>query len=209
MNNPRLLEHIRDELKRTFRLLLRQLLREHGADRYYAIMFEIDVSGTYVIRFAGSKESLSRRAEAYTAKGYQVRSGDLQETLRALLRWDAPGDDRVGWYWGNQDDDVPLTQLVAQAVKAGLIHEYAEDQCLRRLCIEALRDLDRAGVLGDGRERETLLLGVTCVETGFGVEDVEELATLNPARVIARFREELAAAAAADKLLIRPWQHHE
>ena len=46
---------------------------------------------------------------------------------------------------------------------------------------------------------------VTCCEVGFGEEeDIEELATLNPANTITRLRRELRSAAAADRLLIRP-----
>src|SRR5262245_12423183 len=46
---------------------------------------------------------------------------------------------------------------------------------------------------------------VTCCEVGFGAEeDIEELATLNPAKTITRLRRELRSAAAADRLLIRP-----
>ena len=142
MEEPDLFRHIRDELKRTVLLLMEQLRRDHPTDRLYAVMFEVDVSETYVIRIAASEESLSRQAERYAAKGYQARSGDLMELLRAISRWDAPGDSRVGWYWGNQDDDLPVTQLIDQAVQAGLIREYDETQPLRRLCVESLRDLD-------------------------------------------------------------------
>jgi hypothetical protein len=46
---------------------------------------------------------------------------------------------------------------------------------------------------------------VTCCEVGFGEEeDVEELATLNPAKTITRLRQELRSAASAGRLLIRP-----
>jgi hypothetical protein len=135
-----------------------------------------------------------------------VRTGDLRGTLRAFLRWDAPGDDLDGWYWGDQDEDIPVTQMIEQAVKVGLIREYDADQPLRSLCLEALRELDHEGAFGSGRDREQLVIGVTCWEVGFGEEgDIAELATLNPAPTIARLRQELAAAVAADKLLIRPW----
>jgi hypothetical protein len=196
---------IREELKRTIRLLLEQLSREHPTDGVYAVMFEADVSGTYAIRIAGSEESLTRWAESYIAKGYRVRSGDLLAALKTVLRWDAPGDSRVGWYWGNQEDDIPVTRMIEQTVQAGLISEYGEDQPLRHLCMEALQELDSEGVFGKGQKREQLLIGVTCVEVGFGEEeDVEELAALNPARTIARLRQELVEATAANKLLIHP-----
>jgi hypothetical protein len=76
----------------------------------------------------------------------------------------------------------------------------------RRLCLDALRELDCEGGFGRGSARERLMIGVTCCEVGFGEEqDVEELATLNPAPTIVRLRQELAAAAAAGGLLIHPW----
>ena len=51
-----------------------------------------------------------------------------------------------------------------------------------------------------GRERERLLIGTCCCEFGCGEEeDIEELATLNPARTISRLRRELREAAAADQ----------
>src|SRR5205814_297623 len=143
MAEPELLRRIRDELKRTVRLLLEQLRHEHPGDCFYAILFEVDVSQTYAIRVAGSEESLTRLAEKYIAKGYRVRSGNLLESLRASLRWDAPGDDKDGWYWGDQEDDIQATKLIDQAVRAGLVREYDEGQPLHRLCVEALGELDR------------------------------------------------------------------
>jgi hypothetical protein len=205
VEEPELFRLIREELKRTVRLLLDQLRRDHPNDRVYAILFEVDISGTYAIRIAGSEESLTRLAEKYIAKGHRVRSGDLLESLRALLRWDAPGDDKNGWYWGDQQDDAEVTRLLDQALQAGLIEEYGEDQPLRTLCLDALRELDQEGAFGTDSERERALLGVCCCEVGFGEEeDVEELATLNPARTISRLPRDLQAAAAVDRALIRP-----
>jgi len=208
MGEPELFRRIRDELKRTVRLLLDQLRREYATERFYAVMFEVDVSETYAIRIAASEESLTRQAERYAAKGYGVKTDDLLEALRAMSRWDAPGDSRVGWHWGNQDDDLPVTQLIDEAVAAGLIREYNESQPLRRLCVEALRELDREGAFGIGAERESLLIGPTCVEVGFceSEDDIAELAALNPPAAIQRLRRELAAAGVADGLLIRPWE---
>jgi hypothetical protein len=207
MKKLQLLQRIRDELKRTVRLLLEQLRHDHPTERVYAVMFEVDISGTYAIRIAGSEESLTRLAEKYIAKGYRVRSGDLRESLRAVLRWDAPGDDKDGWYWGDQTQDLLVTQMIQEVVQAGLIHEYDENQTLRSLCLEALRELDSEGAFGRGPDRKRLLIGVTCCEVAFGdEEDVKELATLNPAATIARLRRELIAAAAADELLISPWK---
>lgn len=206
MTGLELLQRIGEELKRTIRLLLEQLRRKHPAERIYAVMFEVDVSGSYAIRIAASEESLTRLAEKYITKGYRVRSGDLRESLRAVLRWDAPGDDTDEWYWGDQNEDLPVAQMIDQAVQAGLIHTYDdENQTLRSLCLEALRELDSEGAFGRGQDREQLLIGVTCCEVGFGEEeDVQELATLDPASTIARLRQELAVAAAAGELLIRP-----
>jgi len=204
MAEPELFRRIREELKRTVRLLLDQTRRDHPSDRVYAILFEVDVSGTYAIRVAGSEESLTRLAEKYVTRGYRAKSGDLLETLRTLLRWDAPGDDRDGWYWGHQGDDAEVTRLIDQAAQAGLIQEYGEDQPLRTLCLDALRELDSEGAFGSGRERERVLIGTCCCEVGFGEEDVEKLATLNPPRTISRLRHELRAAGAADRALIRP-----
>jgi hypothetical protein len=203
MVEPELFRRIRDELKRTIRLLLDQLHRDHPNDQVYAILFEVDVRGTYAIRVAGSEESLTRLAEKYITKGYRIQSGDLLENLRSLLRWDAPGDDMAGWYWGDQNDDVEVSRLIEQAVQAGLIEEYSAAWPLRTLCIEALRELDSEGVFGLGSEREQVLIGVCCCENEFG-EELDELATLNPASTISRMRKELQAAASADRVLIRP-----
>jgi hypothetical protein len=205
MAKPRLFQRIREELKQTVRLFLEELRREHPAEHFYALMFEVDVSETYAIRIAASEESLTRWAQAYIANGYKVRSGDLLEVLRTALRWDAPGDSRVGWYWGNQDDDRLVTQLIDQAVKEGLIDEYDETRPLQKLCMDALRELDQEGALGVRPARERLLIGTSCMEFGFGEdEDVEQLATLNPSATIARLRQQLAAEAAANELLIHP-----
>lgn len=205
MAEPESFRSIREELKRTIRLLVEQLRREQPTDQLYAVLFEVDVSGTYAMRIAGSEESLTRLAEKYIAKGYRVRSGDLLESLRTLLRWDAPGDDMDGWYWGDQSDDIPVTKMIEQAVEAGLIEEYGESQTLRNLCSEALREADREGAFGIGPQREKLIIGLCNCEVGFGEEeDIEELATLNPKKAIARLQQQLKTATAADKLLISP-----
>jgi hypothetical protein len=206
MVEPELVRRIRDELKRTVCLLLEQVRREHPADCFYAILFEVDVRQTYVVRVAGSEESLTRLAEKYIAKGYRVRSGNLLESLRAFLRWDAPGDDKAGWYWGDQDEDIQASELIGQAVQAGLIREYDQDQPLRRLCLKAHRELNSDRTFGSGTARERLLIGTTCCEVEFGQEEhIQELASLNPAPTIARLRQDLAAAAQVDRLVIRPW----
>ncbi len=205
MAEPELFRSIREELKRTIRLLVEQLRREQPADQLYAVLFEVDVSGTYAIRIAGSEESLTRLAEKYIAKGYRVRSGNWLESLRALLRWDAPGADKDGWYWGDQNDDIRVTKMIEQAVQSELIEEYGESQTLRQLCLEALREVDGGGAFGIGLDREKLIIGLCCCEVGFGEEeDIEELATLNPRKSIARLKQQLKSATAADKLLIRP-----
>lgn len=210
MAEPELFHLIREELKRTVRLLLEQLRRDHPSDRVYAVLFEVDVSGTYTIRVAGSEESLTRLAEKYVAKGYRANSGDSLEHLRALLRWDAPGDDKDGWYWGNQEDDAEATRLINRAVEAGLIEQYGASKPLNNLCLDALRQLDSEGAFGMGHEREQVIIGTCCCEVGFGdPEDVEELAALNPPRTISRLRRELRAAKAADQALIRPRHKHE
>ncbi|HET6248550.1 MAG TPA: DUF4303 domain-containing protein [Tepidisphaeraceae bacterium] len=205
MAEPELFRRIREELKRTVRSLLDQLGRDHPNDRVYAVLFEVDVSRTYAIRIAGSEESLTRLAEKYAAKGYRAERGDSLKSLRALLRWDAPGDDKHGWYWGDQQDDAEVTRLINQAVEAGLIQEYGAGQPLETLCIAALRELDSEGAFGSGHERERVLIGTCCCEVGFGeAQDVEELATLNPPATIRRLRRELRAAKAADRTLTRP-----
>jgi hypothetical protein len=112
-----------------------------------------------------------------------------------------------GWYWDEEDDQIAVTRLIEQAVQAGLIEVHGEDQPLWRLCLEALCELDSEGAFGSGSAREQVLIGATCCEVGFGAEEeqLEELATLNPPSTIARLREELAAATAANGFLISPW----
>lgn len=185
------------------RLLQEQVRREHPTDRLYALLFEVDVSGTYVIRIAGSEEALTRLAEKYVAKRYRTRSGDVLDALRTSLRWDAPGDDKDGWYWGNQDDDAPLALLIQQAIEAELMTEYDEDMPVRLLCLEALKELDKDKAFGKGTARKQVLAGITCCEIGFDEEAVDELALCNPVSTIARVRKELAAASAIDALLVR------
>lgn len=148
MVEPELFRRIREELKRAVLLLLDQLRRDHPDERVCAILFEVDLSGTYAIRIAGTEESLTRLAEKYITEGYRAKSGDLLGHLRALLRWDAPGDDKDGWYWGNQKHDAKVTRLIDQAVKADLIEDYGDEPHLRTLCLDALRELDKEGRLG-------------------------------------------------------------
>lgn len=208
------LHRVRDELKRSVRLFIEQLRRDHPAERFYAVLLEIGQSGSDVMRIAGSEESLTRLAEQYIAKGYQVRSGDLLETLRATLRWDAPGDDVDGWYWGDEDADEPVRQSIEAAIGAGDLPAEDDlrdddappaDQPLRQLCLAALQELDHEGLFGTGAEREQIIIGMTCCEVDFGnEEDLPALAALNPASTIARLQRELQAGESAWDLLKRP-----
>lgn len=202
MTEPNLLSRIRVELKRTIRLLQEQLQREHPQDHVYTILFEVSVCGKYAIRVAGSEESLMRLAEKYSAKGYHVAQGELIPSLKTFLRWDAPGDDLAGWYWGEQADDALVTKLIEEAMQAGLAEEYGDDQTLRRLCLESLQELDQEEVFGKGVDREQILIGICCCETGFDESSVDELATLNPPKTIERVRREIRNAAKIK--LIRP-----
>src|SRR5262249_44390463 len=103
---PELFREIRDELKRSVRLLLDQLRGERPDDHFYAVLFDVDVSQTRAFRVVGSEETLTRLAERYIGKGYRTKTGDQLENLRILLRWDAPGDNRHGWHLGNEGDDA-------------------------------------------------------------------------------------------------------
>jgi len=196
-----LLSQIRDELKQTVRLLLAQLRHDRATEQLYAILFEVGVCGTYTICVAGTEESLTRLAALYASIGYSVKFGDAIGPLREFLRWAAPGDDLDGWYWGAQPEETELTLLIQKALKAKLIVEY-RDRILEKLCVDALRELDLEGAFGVGYEREGILIGTCCCEVEF--VETEDLVALNPTHTIARFRQELIAAAAADLALIRP-----
>ena len=95
--------------------------------------------------------------------------------------------------------------MIGEAMQAGLIREFDERTPLDKLCIQSLRELDHEGAFGTGLAREELIIGTACCELDFGEKGhVEELAALNPARSMSRLRQELAAAEAADRLLIQP-----
>ena len=206
MKEPDLFRRLREELKRAVRVLLEEQLRGRTGERLYAVLFDVDVSETYAAPIAASEESLTRYAETYVAKGYRAKSGDSLTTLRATNRWDAPGDNMIGWHTTDETEAKAVAQIIGQAVKAGLIEEYDKSQPLRRLCVEALRELDSEGTFGRGAERGDVLIGTSCVDVGFAdaEEDIEELASLNPPETIARLRNELAVAAVAYESLIRP-----
>lgn len=181
---------IHNEFKRTTLAFLRQLERITPQEMPYALLFEISDQNPGAWPIAATEESLSRLAAKYIAKGYKGRNGNDLELLRGGLRWDAPGDDMTGWYWGDDSIHEGLNKVLTRAFQ----HGYADDDnnynLVKRICLRALDELDREGAFGVAQDRERLVVGISNVDIEF--ENVlHELSAVNPQSVVERLHAQI------------------
>lgn len=189
MPNPASVNDIRQAFKDTAIAFLDQLAAIDPAETPYAVLFEISDQTPGAWPIAATEQSLTRLADEYIAMGYKARDGDDRELLRTGLRWDAPGDNMVGWYWGADDIDKELNTLITSAFDHAVIHDH---MMVRDLCLAAIKELDDDNTFGKDDSRNQRVVGISNVGQDFR-SFLDDLATVNPPIVIDRLRAELQA----------------
>src|SRR5207249_3020467 len=127
-----------------------------------------------------------RTAEKYATKyRYRARSGETLPVLRTLLRWGSPEDGWYARYDARFFDEA--NRLLREAREQGALEML--DHPLNNVCLEALRELDDAGVFGTGDERDEVLIGI-CYTGGDNSEQefFGWAEKVNPPQVIERVR---------------------
>ncbi|HUE70116.1 MAG TPA: DUF4303 domain-containing protein [Pirellulaceae bacterium] len=181
------------ELKQTAIAFLRQLKALSPQETPYAMLFEISDQSPGAWAIGATEESLARLAARYARKGYRARQGDDLEQLRIGLRWDAPGDDMDGWYWGDDSNDRRLNGMLLQRFTQMYAADESGYELVQRLCLSALGEIDREGWLGREREREQIVLGISNVDHDFS-HFLGAISEVNPPSVIERLRSQLVQA---------------
>lgn len=192
-------DKIENEFKRCTVAFLRRLERITPPETLYALLFEISNQDPGAWPIAATEESLTRMAMRYVAKGYKARNGNDLEMLRVALRWDAPGDDMTGWYWGDDSTFADLNkvlQYIELPETLGGSDDYDDDddpifKLVKKKCLNALKELDEKGIFGSGADRERLVVGISNVDFDFE-NFLDELAVVNPTSVVERLRSEVA-----------------
>ncbi len=188
-DRPSILSDIRRAFTSTAMAFRDQLFAITPCESPYALLFEIDDQNPGAWPIGATEESLTRLVDQYFAKGYRASNGNHHEMLRTGLRWDAPGDNMVSWYWGAEDDFRDLNLLIKSAFDQNAVSDHTE---IRDLCLEALKQLDSQHAFGTGEARARLTIGISNVDYPFEAF-LDELAKVNPPTVISRLRTELAA----------------
>lgn len=169
----------------------------------YAILFEISEQSPQAWPIAATEESLSRLAATYVNKGYRAKNGNHLELLRVAERWDAPGDQIDGWYWGDERTYGKLNSLLEKQFGASCADHDRSYHAVQKICLQALKELDSEGTFGTGPARNNLVIGITNVENDFETF-LDQLATVNPKPAIVRLRRQLKDGRAAWDKLSRP-----
>lgn len=178
---------IEKEFKQTAIAFLRQLQRITPPEKPYALLFEISEQHPTVWPIGATEESLSRLAATYIRKGYRAVNGNDLEQLRVAERWDAPGDQMDGWYWGNDRIYEKLNSLLELQFATDYIDDDSGYLAIQRACLRALKDLNHQGAFGEGQDRDNLVVGITNVERDFE-NFLDELSEVNPPSVIRRLK---------------------
>ena len=161
------------------------LLGKHPGERFYAFGLYTTDLADYLMVTASTEEGLSEITQRYV-----TQTGSDPTAQRAALRWspaDSPlhaegegllaASDRLRREGNNPYDDTPdADEAIA------LVFDVA---------IQALQQLDREGVFGEGVERSQLVLGLWKGDQSDD-ERIEFASLLNPRPVAERFARETA-----------------
>jgi hypothetical protein len=203
MTDPRKkqIDAIRKAIVSGTKAFLAAMAKDWRGETIYGVLLEAAVEGDNVYAVAGTEEGLTRIAEKYAAMGYQAKSGDTLTLLRKELRWGSPED---GWY---SRYDAPFfdraNKLLSKARDGGLVKMF--DGTLNRVCLAALRELNKGRAFGEPRARKRPIIGICYV--GGDNSEKEFLGwaeRVNPPSAISRLRIEMAEGYAASKEITRP-----
>jgi hypothetical protein len=147
---PVSLDAIRAGLKDAARAFLSAVAKKHPGETLYGFLFEVSEVGYAANGAAATEEGLLRYATKYA----EEEGGDVSERA-AEFRWGSTED---GWYQEPTKPFDGVNDLLERAEEQELYAEYSG--VLEQLCLDALRELDAAGMFGSGPERERVAIGV-------------------------------------------------
>lgn len=152
-------------LKSLAQTLWTEIGKYQANETVYAFLFGVTNQFPSAYPIAATEESLTSLAKSYLAMGYGVQSAKIDplESLRTLLRWDAPGDDKTGWYWIKSKKNFGLDPLTEKALAAGIM-KMCEPAPMEELCVQALAELAGEGLFGPAKKRQVMVLGISDVE---------------------------------------------
>jgi hypothetical protein len=166
---------------------LRRVAKANPGETLYAFLFEISCEGFSAHGAVATEEALARYAQAQLAKVKPIKASDPLATAQSCFRWAGPED---GWYQQPDSAFKATNELLGRAQRQNLYDMY--DGSLNEMCLQVLRDMDKAGHFGKGRDRERIVLGICYI--GGDNSDEEFLGwakQVNSTSVMKRLRQEL------------------
>jgi len=184
-DDPRLLDLIRTQIRNEIVVRYNEVLSLSPPETPYAALLEISDQCPDIWPIVASEEALSRLAEEHMLNGYTVEGDrDAHQTIRAALRWDAPGEYESLWYDGNRGNETELTAILGPVCT--MPDDYRD---LQLLAIGVLREMSDQGVFGDPKNRG-VFIGITNVDDELH-EFLDDNRPLNPPSVITEFEQNM------------------
>ncbi len=166
---------------------LRRFAKADPDERLYAFLFEISCEGFSARGAVATEEALARYSKVQLAKVKPIKASDPLAVVQSCFRWAGPED---GWYQQPDEAFNAANDLLSRAESQNLYEMY--DGSLNEMCLQVLREMDKAGQFGKGEERDRVVLGICYI--GGDNSDEEFLGwakQVNPPSVMKRLRQEL------------------
>jgi hypothetical protein len=166
---------------------LRRVAKANPDETLYAFLFEISCEGFSAHGAVATEEALARYSNAQLARVTPIKASDPLAIVQSCFRWAGPED---GWYQQPDAAFNAANKLLSRAQAQNLYEMY--DGSLNEMCLQVLRELDRAEHFGKGEKRDRVVLGICYI--GGGNSDEEFLGwakQVNTPRVMKRLRQEL------------------
>lgn len=180
---PVSLDAIRAGLKDAATEFIRAVAKKHPGETLYGFLIEVSRVGFAAFGAAATEEGLLRNA-----KNYADEEGGDAAQLAAEFRW---GSIENGWYQEPAKPFNRVNELLERAEEQQLYAEYSG--VLEQLCLDALKELDSAGLFGSGHVREQVAIGI-CHTGGDNTEQqfLQWAEQVNPPTVLKRLKMEYA-----------------
>lgn len=183
-------------LKKATRRAFEDLCHRHAGEHIYAFALYSNDVGQYLYPTANTEEALRR---------HYGRRVDTDEEPQ--LRWFYPGD----WRYCQEGAEhfVPVQEILDQfdPYSAAVSDEdvAAHAHSVFQSCEQVLRDLDAAGLFGQGADREGIVINYLCLESD---EEpwLESAKRLNPESVWRRYEEELKVGLTGVQRYLQQWR---